>query len=56
MAFILSAAARIRAAACPVIFESARISTRLLLSDLGLTSSLEPTPAPQFAPMNLEPA
>ena len=40
----------------PVIFESARISTRLLLADLGLASSLEPTPAPQLVPMNLEPA
>jgi phytoene desaturase len=40
----------------PVIFESARISTRLLLADLGLASSPEPTPALQLAPMNLEPA
>jgi phytoene desaturase len=40
----------------PVIFESARISTRLLLADLGLVSAAEPAAAPQFEPMSLEPA
>jgi phytoene desaturase len=39
----------------PVIFESARISTRLLLGDLGVQHSSEHDPAPQLAPMNLEP-
>ena len=39
----------------PVIFESARISTRLLLGDLGVAHSREPLPAPQLAGMNLEP-
>jgi phytoene desaturase len=39
----------------PVIFESARISTRLLLSDLGVQPSSELVPAPQLAPMDLEP-
>jgi phytoene desaturase len=38
----------------PVIFESARISTRLLLADLGIAPS--PEPEPQLAPLNLEPA
>ncbi len=38
----------------PVIFESARISTRLLLGDLGVQHSNNPTPAPEHAPMNLE--
>ncbi len=40
----------------PVIFQSARISTRLLLSDLGLAPAAEPAPEPQLAPLNLEPA
>jgi phytoene desaturase len=40
----------------PVIFESARISTRLLHSDLGIAPSTEPAVAPNLAPMNLEPA
>jgi phytoene desaturase len=40
----------------PVIFESARISTRLLLADLGIAPSTEPAVAPNLAPMNLEPA
>jgi phytoene desaturase len=39
----------------PVIFESARISSRLLLADLGLASAAESEPAPQLAPLNLEP-
>jgi phytoene desaturase len=39
----------------PVIFESARISTRLLLGDLGVEHSREPLSAPQLAAMNLEP-
>jgi len=39
----------------PVIFESARISTRLLLGDLGVEHSREPLSAPQLAGMNLEP-
>jgi phytoene desaturase len=39
----------------PVIFESARISTRLLLGDLGVEHSREPFPSPQLAGMNLEP-
>jgi phytoene desaturase len=39
----------------PVIFESARISTRLLLGDLGVAHSREPLPAPRLAGMNLEP-
>ncbi len=38
----------------PVIFESARISSRLLLADLGLAPSPETTETPHFAPMNLE--
>lgn len=40
----------------PVIFESARISTRLLLSDLGLTSSAPVGHVPLLASANLEPA
>jgi phytoene desaturase len=39
----------------PVIFESARISTRLLLGDLGLEHSRKPLSALQLAAMNLEP-
>jgi phytoene desaturase len=39
----------------PVIFESARISTRLLLGDLGVEHSREPLSAPRLAGMNLEP-
>ena len=38
----------------PVIFESARISTRLLLADLGLATASADTSAPQLASMNLE--
>jgi phytoene desaturase len=38
----------------PVIFESARISTRLLLADLGVERSKEPA-ATSYTPMNLEP-
>jgi phytoene desaturase len=40
----------------PVIFESARISTRLLLADLGLATTVEPAPAAPLASMNLETA
>ncbi len=40
----------------PVIFQSARISTRLLLADLGLAPAAESSPEPQLAPLNLEPA
>jgi phytoene desaturase len=40
----------------PVIFQSARISTRLLLADLGLAPADETIPEPQLAPLNLEPA
>jgi phytoene desaturase len=40
----------------PVIFESARISSRLLLSELGLASPNEPMPAASLASMNLAPA
>jgi phytoene desaturase len=40
----------------PVIFESARISSRLLLSELGLASPNEPIPAASLASMNLAPA
>lgn len=40
----------------PVIFESARISARLLLADLGHEPSGDPATAPQLAPLNLEPA
>jgi phytoene desaturase len=39
----------------PVIFESARISTRLLLTDLGLAQTAECVPTPQLRAMNLEP-
>jgi phytoene desaturase len=35
----------------PVIFESARISTRLLLADLGFAQSSESFPAPQLSPL-----
>ena len=40
----------------PVIFESARISARLLLVDLGVAHSNELVSAPKLTPMNLEPA
>ena len=40
----------------PVIFESARISARLLLADLGIASSPEPARALGFAPLKLETA
>jgi phytoene desaturase len=40
----------------PVIFESARISTRLLLGDLGVENSRESLSAPKLTEMNLEPA
>lgn len=40
----------------PVIFESARIATRLLLADLGFEPAADPPAAPQLAPLNLEPA
>ena len=40
----------------PVIFESARISTRLLLADLGIAPSADTTQALAVAPLNLEPA
>jgi phytoene desaturase len=40
----------------PVIFESARISSRLLLADLGVAPAPAPNPAPALAPLNLEPA
>ena len=40
----------------PVIFESARISSRLLLNDLGMTPDTEWTPTPSLASMNLETA
>ena len=39
----------------PVIFESARISARLLLADFGLSPATESAPFRQLAPMNLEP-
>ena len=39
----------------PVIFESARISSRLLLADLGLAVAAEPAPLRELSPMNLEP-
>ena len=39
----------------PVIFESARISARLLLADLGLSPAAETPPLRQLAPMKLEP-
>jgi len=38
----------------PVIFESARISTRLLLADLGIAPA--PEPETQLSSLNLEPA
>ena len=38
----------------PVIFESARISSRLLLAELGIAPSAETTATPHLAPMNLE--
>jgi len=37
-----------------VIFESARISTRLLLADLGLAQASEPLSPPQLAPIDFE--
>ncbi len=40
----------------PVIFESARISTRLLMADLGISGSPVRQTASEYAPMNLEPA
>jgi phytoene desaturase len=42
----------------PVIFESARISSRLLLADMGIATahSTAREPTPQIAPMNLETA
>jgi phytoene desaturase len=40
----------------PVIFESARISARLLLADLGLATAVDPMPRPPLEPMDLEPA
>jgi len=42
----------------PVIFESARISSRLLLADMGVATahSTAREPIPQIAPMNLETA
>ena len=40
----------------PVIFESARISTRLLLSDLGVAPAACPAPAQPMLAMNLEAA
>lgn len=40
----------------PVIFESARISSRLLLEDLGIAHHLHLEIAPPFASGNLEPA
>jgi phytoene desaturase len=40
----------------PVIFESARISTRLLLADLGLAPALDVQLTPQLNPLDLEPA
>lgn len=38
----------------PVIFESARISSRLLLADRGIAPSPATTATPHLAPMNLE--
>ena len=40
----------------PVIFESARISTRLLLGDLGIAPATSRASAPQLASLNLEAA
>lgn len=40
----------------PVIFESARISTRLLLADLGIAPANPPPLEPSLAPLDLEPA
>jgi phytoene desaturase len=40
----------------PVIFESARISARLLLADLGIAPSPEPARALGLAPLKLETA
>ena len=39
----------------PVIFESARISARLLLADFGLSPAAEPAPLRKLEPMKLEP-
>jgi phytoene desaturase len=38
----------------PVIFESARISTRLLLADLNLAQTSEPLPAARLSPLDVE--
>ena len=38
----------------PVIFESARISTRLLLADLNLARTSEPLPVARLSPLNVE--
>ena len=38
----------------PVIFESARISTRLLLADLGVAPTTDALRVSQLAPLNLE--
>jgi len=38
----------------PVIFESARISTRLLLADLNLAQTSEHLPAARLSPLNVE--
>ena len=38
----------------PVIFESARISTRLLLTDLGVAPTTDALRVSQLAPLNLE--
>ena len=40
----------------PVIFESARISTRLLLDDLGIKFAIDHAAEPQFGPCTLEAA
>jgi phytoene desaturase len=40
----------------PVIFQSARISTRLLLADLGIELATSPASSPKLSPLNLEPA
>ena len=39
----------------PVIFESARISARLLLADLGLATAVDSLPSQPLVPLNLEP-